>query len=166
MRPIWFICWALAGFAAVTVAAPFLLTADEPPLFLTSGLGILSLLALGGIFVGMTMAWRERADYPRDLAFGAAAIVAVVALGAGCGVAVAQLSGNPADVQAVQDEIESWLSDELDDPGVVVTADCPDELEIEPGREFDCSVDVTGYDTMRVTGRWQNDAGEYFLELA
>lgn len=66
--------------------------------------------------------------------------------------------GAKIDTDAVEDDIEAGI---LDQTNAHVTADCPDDIDLEVGGEFHCIVtsDVLGQ-TARVTVTMENDDGD------
>lgn len=69
-------------------------------------------------------------------------------------------SSAEVDVPGIEDEIQRGIAERVDDAGEVDVT-CPSSLEVEPGRTFDCIASFDDGSEAGVTGRWQNDAGEY-----
>ena len=91
---------------------------------------------------------------PRPFRTAFAGLAAVVALGlAGC--------GNTLDT----DDLESQLVDQLSaDAGVDpedVSVDCPDDIEAEEGREFECTLTAPNDDEVTVEVTLTNDDGGF-----
>lgn len=131
----------------------------------TVGLAGLAAVAVIGTMAGNFGEARAKRDqYPGEV--GRVVVVAVAAVLLVAGLAAVSLlgQGNPADVQAMEDAIADDLADNVLASGgeapQEIDVQCPSELEIEPGREFDCVATVDGFEAA-IVGRWQNDDGEY-----
>lgn len=84
------------------------------------------------------------------------AIVALLVIGY---VIWRSVQGDEMDSRRVETALEHWTAKQSPNASGI-TADCPDHIEVDPGREFHCIVtDDTG-DSIRITVTIENDDGD------
>lgn len=127
--------------------------------------GVFQLIAYAWLVASLVKAWNNRRAQPaifrRTAAWVGAVAIGAVIVAAG---PTLWLMTQPTemDTAGIESDIEAWLSEN----DVEAVADCPESMTAERGTSNDCVVTAADGSTGVVEIRWQNDDGEYVMQVA
>lgn len=91
-----------------------------------------------------------------------ASVAIVVVLAAGT---TYWLLDDTKSTKDIESDLVNQLTDQIGEQVTIVSVDCPDSVEWEPGEEFHCFAKTADGTTAQVTVFMENGAGEYTWHL-
>ena len=88
-------------------------------------------------------------------------LVSVVAVVAIAGFAIYRLTDDTTPTADIESGVRSQIAEQVGEEITIVSVDCPETVEWDPGEEFHCFANAADGTTARITVHMESGDGEY-----